>query len=209
MLNNRTCKLILGILFFGSLWGFSEASLGGWLYSRDISHASVYLTVIALVIIALAHASLSHRWTGTLTGLFAMLFKLINIPFFPCHLWAILLLGFGFDISLALVPRFYSGRFRLPVIGLVSVYVGHALFALTITYVWQYHYWTAAGLPRVIDYIFISGSVAALLGAVAVPVGNRIGISAGGFSWAKLHPRLSSTGVLAATFGIWVLQRVI
>ena len=54
MLNGKTGKLILGILFFGTLWGLSEASFGDWLYSQNIPHASIYLTTIALIILAAA-----------------------------------------------------------------------------------------------------------------------------------------------------------
>ena len=155
----KTFNIILGFLFFGTLWGIFEASFGDWLYSRGISHASIYLTVIALFILASSKVFLHYKWTGTVVGLIAMLFKLINIPFFACHLLAIFLLGSGFDIAWALVSKYQSGKFRLPVIGLVGTYTGHALFALIITYIVRYQYWTAVGLPKVIDYIFVSGSV--------------------------------------------------
>ena len=209
MFNSKTGKLVLGILFFGSLWGLSEASFGGWLYSQDIHNSSIYLTSIALIILGSAKVFYSHRWTGVMIGFVAMLFKLVNVPFFACHLLAIFLLGIGFDISFDLVTRVYSGRFRLPIIGLAGTYSGRALFALIITYVIRYHYWTEAGLPRVIDYILLSGSISAIIGVIAVPLGNLIGRSARELSWPKLHPRFSTAAVLAATLGIWIIQQAI
>ena len=209
MFQNKTFKLVLGILFFGSLWGLSEASFGEWLYSRDIPNSSIYLAVIAIFIIAAAHVSLKHRLTGTMIGLIAMLFKMINIPLYTCHLLAIGLVGVGYDMSSWLVSYVYSGKFRLPVIGLLSTYTGRALFAFTITYVWRYSYWTAVGLPRVIDYIFVSGSVAALLSLIAVPVGHRLGERSRDLSWTKLHPRFAASAVFAATLGIWIIQKTI
>ena len=40
---------ILGILFFGGLWGISEAVLGDALYSSNVPYASVPLTVTGFV----------------------------------------------------------------------------------------------------------------------------------------------------------------
>ncbi len=99
----KTLNIVLGFLFFGSLWGLFEASFGDWLYTRGIAYASIYLTVLAMFILASSKVFLPYKWTGALVGLIAMLFKLINIPFFACHLLAIFLLGSGFDIAWALV----------------------------------------------------------------------------------------------------------
>ncbi len=209
MHKGKIFRIILGVLFFGSLWGLSEAAFGDWLYAHDIPNASVYLTAISLFIVASARIFLPLRYTGSMLGLFAMLFKLVNIPFYACHLWAIFLLGAGFDISFALVSRFYSGKFKLPVLGLLSNYTGRALFALSITYLWRYSPWVEAGLPKIINYIFISGSVSALICAFTVPLGNRIGESARELSWAKLHPQFTAVIILAATLGIWIIQRTI
>ena len=209
MFRSKTFKCFLGFLFFGSIWGFSEATFGDWLYSQEIPHASIYLATIAFIIIASSKVFLSYRWTGTLIGLIAMLFKLVNVPFFACHLLAIFLLGAGFDIACELVNRFYRERFSLPIIGMVGNYIGRVLFAVIITYVVQYYYWTEVGLPKVIDYIFISGSISALVGAVAVPIGNLLGKNVREFSWPKLHPRFAIVSVLAGTLGIWILQQAI
>ena len=207
--DKKTLNIILGFLFFGSLWGLFEASFGDWLYSHEIAYASVYLTVIALFILASSKVFLPYKWTGSLVGLIAMLFKLINVPFFACHLLAIFLLGSGFDIAWALVSKYYSGKFRLPVIGLCGTYTGHALFALIITYIVRYQYWTEVGLPKVIDYIFISGSIAALISIIGVPAGYYFGRSIQEFSWTKLHPRFSTATVLVAILSIWIIQQAI
>jgi len=202
-------RFFLGVIFFGFLWGLSEASLGGWLYAAYVPHASIILTVISLVILAVARIFLPRRGSSSAIGIIAVLFKLVNTPFFACHLWAILLFGISFDISCELVPRMISGRFRLPILGLVSTYLGRALFALTITYLWRYHYWTDTGLPRVIDYIFLSGSIAAFLGALIIPVCSRIAEAARELTWPKLHPRVASTALVVGTVGILVIQRII
>ena len=205
----KIIHFVPGLLFFGSLWGFAEASLGDWLYSHEIAHPSLFLTTIAIAILASAKMLYPFRWTGTITGAIALCFKLINIPFFACHLLAILLLGFGFDFAYEIVTRVYSGKYRLPLIGLFGAYTGRALFALIITYVIRYRFWTEPGLPKVIDHIFISGTVSALLGGIAAPLGNRLAGVLREFSWPKLHPQFTTAAVLMATAGIWLIQNAL
>jgi len=206
MYKRKTIDIALGIIFFGTLWGFFEVSLGGWLYSQDIAYPSIYLTAIAAFILAASKIIYPQMWTGTAIGSLAMLFKLANEPFFACHLLAIFLFGAGFDLSYALISRLYHGRFRLPVIGLIGTYAGRALFAVIITYVVRYHFWTDAGVSKVIDYIFITGTVSALIGSIAVPAGSSLAHSMQEFACLKLRPNLSTSMVLTASAGIWILQ---
>ena len=202
-------NLILGVIFFGSLWGLSEVSLGGWLYKHDIFYASIVLNFTTLLILAGARVFLSHKFTGSLTAIVATCFKLVNVPFFACHLWAIIAFGAGFDLSVKFLNQLSSKKFHLPILGLVSTYIGRAIFALTITYLFRYSYWTEPGLPKVINYIFVSGSVAAVLGLFAVPIGNGSGKAVKNLSWPKLHPRVATTLLMVATICIWLVQLTI
>ena len=82
---------LLGALFFGSLWGLSEATLGGLLY-KDYSLlflAPVPLTVIGFIILTLAKIYFPQRWSATFIGSVAMLYKFLNMPFFACHILAL------------------------------------------------------------------------------------------------------------------------
>ena len=114
MISAKSQRFILGVIFFGSLWGLSEVTLGGWLYAVHASHASIILTVVSLVILAVARTILPQWGSSSAIGFVAILFKLVNVPFFACHLWAIILFGIGYDISCRLVPRMVSGRLQLP-----------------------------------------------------------------------------------------------
>ena len=82
---------VLGILFFGGLWGLSEAVLGDTLYSANVPYASVPLTVIGFVVMTFAWVYFPQRGTATLIAACAMLYKFFNEPFFACHLLGILL----------------------------------------------------------------------------------------------------------------------
>lgn len=156
---------LLGILFFGSLWGASEAVFGGFLYGKHNLYTSVPLTIIAFMILTIARGYLPQRGLLTLVGSVAMLYKFLNTPFFACHLLAIFLLGFSYDLV--------SSSFKVKnkaFFGVITTYLGYALFALTITYVFRYHYWIEEGLPKILRYVGISGTLAALGNSIAVPV---------------------------------------
>lgn len=172
-------QYLLGILFFGGLWGLAEAVLGGWMYSAGMRQAApavpdvvapAALAVIAFAILTLARAYVPLPGSSAAVAALAMLFKFLNSPFFACHLLAIFLLGAAYDVAFSLA----RGR-RKPVIGLAATYVGFAAFALTITYVFRYQYWVAEGWPKILRYVGVTGTIAALCNAVVVPLSDRLG----------------------------------
>lgn len=54
-------------------------------------------------------------------------------------------------------------------------YLSYVLFAVMIAYVFRYDYWTQAGFAKVVRHVGIGGSIAALAGAVLVPLSHRLG----------------------------------
>jgi hypothetical protein len=206
MNKNEMTSAVIGILFFGSVWGGVEVSFGGWLYSHSIPFSSIYLTTIAIVILASAKRIYPFLCTGTVMGAVALCFKTVNTPFFACHLLAILLLGVGYDIAHESLTRMYKGRFRLSLTGILGAYTGRILFAVLMMYVIRYRYWTEAGPSKVIDYIAVSGTVSALLGALAAPAGAIFADRLTGLSWPGLHRHLTAAVVLMTTAGIWLVQ---
>jgi hypothetical protein len=155
---------ILAMLFFGSLWGISEAALGGALYRANVPQASVILSVIGFVVLTFAWVYFPRDGTGTVIAACAMLFKFFNEPFFACHLLGIFLMGASYDL--------FFGVFKIRsrwLSALAATYVGYALFALLITYVFAYGPWVEGGLPKVLGHVAIGGSLAALANAVLVP----------------------------------------
>lgn len=192
---------ILGILFFGSLWGASEALLGGYLYARHVSHASVPVTIAGFMVLTVARIYLPRKGSSTLIGAIAMLYKFLNTPFFACHLLAIFLLGASYD----LVFSFSKIKSRA-VLGLVATYLGYALFAFTITYVFRYRYWIHEGLPKIIRYISTSGTFSALANTVAVPAGFHIGriLKERAVNPFEFKSKLATGSISLVTLLIWV-----
>jgi len=158
-------EYILGILFFSGIWGAFEVILGGFLYSRAIAHASAPLTVIGFAILTIACIYLPQKGQATFIGLIAMFYKFLNTPFFACHLLGIFLLGLSYD----LVFNFSKIKSKA-ICAVLSTYLGYILFALSITYIFRYPHWLNAGLPKIIRYVGLSGSLAACLNLVIVPL---------------------------------------
>ena len=193
-------EYVLAILFFGGLWGISEAVLGGALYGANVPYASVPLSLIGFIVLTFAWVYFPRVGTATLIAACAMLYKFFNEPFFACHLLGIFLLGVGYDLCF--------GVFKIKsrwLCALLATYLGYAMFAVMITYVFRYHYWVDAGFGKVLGHIGIAGSMAALASAVFVPLSFRLGerLKASCATPFALRLRWAAGGVSVITFGLW------
>jgi len=193
---------VLGILFFSGLWGISEAVLGGALYRAEVPYASAPLTVIGLVILTFARVYFPRKGTATLIAACAMLYKFLNAPFFACHLLGIVLLGVCYDLFFGIAPaknRALSAA--------ATSYLTNGLFALMITYVFRYEYWVQGGLSKFLGHVGIGGSIAALAGAVLVPVSFRLGerLKARITMPFALRFKLAPGSISIATTALWAL----
>ena len=196
------------LLFFGSLWGISEVAAGGVLYNNDVPHSSIILTTWALLMLAFARGIVNKPGTSTVIGAVATLFKLVNAAPFICHLAGIFALGVAFDVVFSLIQKKeVKISWKTSLTGIVSAYGGYALFALFITYIIRYSFWVEEGFPKVIDHIFVSGSLAALAAAVIVPLGYKLGI--GSEHAVVKRPRWFYTGTLTGAVILWVLGRFV
>jgi hypothetical protein len=203
-------QTVLLILFFGGLWGAAEASLGGALYSIGAPRASVWLTISALLILSVARVYCPTPGSSTLIASCAMLLKFANSPFFGCHLLGVFMLGAAFDLALLASRHNLLTAHRRVIknaaLGAATAYLSFAMFALLITYVFRYPHWPAEGLPRVLDHIFLSGSLAAVGGAVAVPLGARLGeiLKTARFAPFELASRVTTGGMSLLTMLLWI-----
>ena len=194
-------EYILAVLFFGGLWGVSEAVLGDALYRADVPYASVPLTAIGFVVMTVARVYYLQKGTSTLIAACAMLYKFLNVPFFACHLLGILLTGMYFDLFFS-VLRIKSRSLSAA----AATYLSYALFALLMTYIFRYEYWVQGGLTKVLSHVGISGSMAALACAILVPVSFHLSeqfraISRNPFR-LKLH--IVPSSIFAVTMGLWI-----
>ena len=198
-------EYILGVLFFGGVWGISEAVLGGALYASNVPYASVPLTVVGLAVLTIARSYFPQRGTATLIAACAMLYKFLNSPFFGCHLLGILITGACYDLMFDVL------KIRLKSLAAAATtYLSYAAFALMITYVFRYDHWVQGGLVQVLRHIFIGGSIAALACACTVPLVARLGErlkSRSAMPFGLLRFPIPG-GVSAVTLGLWAFAVV-
>lgn len=162
---------LIAILLFGSIWGLLEVSGGGALYGANVPYSGVIISITAFAILGISYVFISKPGSFTLIAATACLFRFANAGPHYCHLLAIFSLGLGFDI----VARMIRKEKPLWLSGALGTWIGYAIFALLITYVFRYHYWTAEGFPKVIRYIGINGSMAALGASITTLLGYNIG----------------------------------
>jgi len=194
-------SLILPVLFFSALWGFSEAIFGGFLYGRGVPYSSAYLTIVGFGILTIARFYLPQIGTATAIAALAMLYKFFNSPFYGCHLLGILLTGISYDL--------FFGIFKIKnksISAVEAVYLSYASFAILITYVFRYDFWVQAGITKILSHVGISGSIAAIGCAVIVPLSFRFG------QWLRakyampfeLSLRLVPGSVSVIATGLWI-----
>jgi hypothetical protein len=199
---------LVWLLFFASLWGLSEVLAGQGLYALNVPYASVFLIVWALVILSLGRGFLNKPGSSTLIGCVAALYRMVNAAPFFCHVWGIVFIGIAFDLASSLLMK--EGRkffLRGSLTGITSAYLGNALFALVMTWIFRYEYWIAAGLPKVLDHVFISGSLVAAAAFGVVPLGYWLGRKVDGLHSLRARWVYSTLSLLV--LGLWTLVRIV
>lgn len=196
------------LLFFGFLWGIFEVVIGETMFGQGLSYASAWLIIWAVFILAMARGVLNKPGSSTVIGLFAVIFKLANTSPFFCHLLAIFIIGLTFDVFSTVLMKYERRVFyRSSLSGLLTVYAGRALFALIATYIMRWEYWTTGGVAYIYEHIFVSGTFAALIAILVVPLGYSIGVN--GIAVMERRPALSYAVVAMAVVCFCTLGRII
>lgn len=193
-----TKKTLLVILVFGSLWGCIEVFSSVYL---NIPRSSVIPTILGLAVLAAARFLVKTPGSSTAIGTMALLFRLITAGHYYCHLWAILLIGVSFDIVVSLLGSRWQKTKWQGLAGISSAYLATALFSITMTYIIQYEYWASIGLPKVLDYIGINGSLIAAGALLFVPLGYKLGKPL--MTLSKASPRPAFIGAVLLTLILW------
>lgn len=193
-------KMLLTILIFGSLWGCIEVFAGGAL-KEVIPRSSVVPTILGLAVLASARFLVRAPGSSTAIGAVAMLFRLANADGYFCHLWAIFLIGVSFDIVVSILGSRWEEVKWQGLAGVSSAYLTTSLFSLTLTYIIQYKWWAMGGLPKVLDYMGINGSLIAAGALILVPLGYKLGKTLSALSEAR--PKPVFMGALLLTVLLW------
>jgi hypothetical protein len=177
-------KFIIPIFFLGSLWGLIEATLGEGLYAADIPYASIYITCLAVFLLAFSRGFLNVMGTSAIIAVVAAAYRLITTAF-VCHFTAIIFLGVCFDILATLIMKKEERiSWRVYLTGFITPLINNALFVFTMFYVLNYDAWLLGGAQKGYNHIFVSGTITALAALFLVPLGFYLGL--------KLRPALQN-----------------
>jgi hypothetical protein len=185
---------IVCLAVLASAWGLSEL-IGG---------ETVWLTAVALFLLATGRAVLNRAGTSTAMATVAVLFKSVNTAPFLCHLVGIALLGVAFDLAATLLWRNHRQPYlRAALTGALSAYLSCILFAASMVWIFKYRYWADGGLQRIGEHTLYSGSRGALTALVVVPLGFWLGRLL--TRRADGHPQLVLRAAVVICLALWVL----
>ncbi len=138
---NKWGKFIIA----GVIWGLCELFLGKALYHFGVKFSSVYLNIIAIMLILWGYVK-EFPLSGTLLGLISAGFKAIGTAPYWCHLAGITCMGIGFDIARLIWDKRKE---------LITPFIGYALFIFIMRYVAKYSHWIYMTAPEIIKYYFV------------------------------------------------------
>jgi hypothetical protein len=204
----KTIRHWVWIVLFGALFGLNEVLVGEAFPGRLPLLASLWLPAWAFLVLATARGLWNRPGSSLMIGATACIFRALNAAPFFCHLLGVFLLAVAFDAMASLLLRRKEKLpLRCALTGAAGIYLGRALFAVLLAYVIRYRFWAEAGASRVLDHVFVTGSLAALAAAFAVPLGYWLGRNFKTLSERK--PRFAFRGALAAAVVLWVVGGVV
>jgi hypothetical protein len=171
-------KFIVGIIVFGSLWGFAECIIGSVLRDVNLPAGAIMTGVFAIGLMTLSRTTFRQPGMQTGIGLVAGGLRLFN-PFggcFICSAIAIMVEGLLFDLiwtGFSLDQKKTQTLTIQASLGIASaylVYVGGYIVTQILTPVFSSAGFYIENLIVFIPQILASGLLAALLGVATVPV---------------------------------------
>jgi hypothetical protein len=177
-----------------SAWGLTEL-IGG---------ETVWLTAVALFLLAIARTLVNRPGSSTAIAAVAVLFKSVNTAPFLCHLAGIILLGIAFDLAATLLWREDRKPFpRAALTGVLGSFLSCFLFAASMAWIFKFRTWPDGGLEGIGEYTLSSGGRGALTALAVVPLGLWIGQLM--TRQAVGHPRMALRAAVLACLALWVI----
>ncbi len=170
-------KFIVGIIVFGSLWGFAECIIGSLLRDVNLPAGAIMTGVFAIGLMTFSRVTFRQPGMQTGIGLVAGALRFFN-PFggcFICSAIAIMAEGLLFDLIWTGFSLDHNKTHTLTTqvsLGITSaylVYVGGYIVTQILTPVFSSAGFYLENLIVFIPQILASGLLAALLGVLTVP----------------------------------------
>lgn len=210
--------VLIGILVFGSIWGFLEATLGGFLHMIIFPNKGAIMAGIGGALMATALSIYKKPSMLPGIGLVAALFKLLDVWLFDLPATSIYIVNPAMAIILeslvfGLVAKFLMDKIAKK--ALIGIGAG-VLTGLVSATAWVYfaiYVMNAPAYNRVLTtvgaYIPNQGVVQAVFMGIFVPLGNMIGerLSAKipSFSVKRLGYYATSAAIIGGCWGISII----
>ena len=164
------------ILALAALWGASELFGKDLLTELGIGAASIWLAVVAILLLSIARGIWNRVGSSSIIGLVAAGMKFTGPSPNACHLLGIACIGLIFDLFASTLLRDGSVEWwRGSLVGVFTAYGARSFFALYAIHVAHLQRWVEGGSTMALEHVLLHGTVVAFLAMILVPLGLRAG----------------------------------
>lgn len=207
---------LTGVVLFGSIWGFLEATLGGFLHLIHFSHKGAIMGGVGMSIMATFVAT--HRRPSLLIGVgfIAALSKPLSAliygqpvfaPFVVNPATAILLEALAFSLVAALFLKAFERSVQVRIAaGVAAGYLSITLYAIVAS-VAGMGKWPSMGLNEKFDSVFSNGTGIAIAGTVLLLLGYMAGrrLQPKLLELKSIKPKIFYSSAAATAVSCWII----
>jgi len=172
-------SIFMGVIFFGSIWGVLEATMGNILHFIGLHpYTGAIMTSIGVGLMSLARRLYRFRGIGITMGITASLFKAVDF-FIPGSnvirpIVAILMTAIAFEAVTYVIDMYKSTNISHAIAGFSSGYLAITGFAFFTAYVLKFYYWLDKGFFGIVKYLLIQGWMFAVGSMLTFLIGVNI-----------------------------------
>jgi len=171
-------RLIISILVFGSLWGFLEATLGGFLHFIHLPQKGIIMASIAVGIMSMTRAMYHRPGMQLAMGIIAVALKSTNALFLGADvvrpMIAILLEAAIFDAAVTFLVKVNTKDYMKAVAGAIAGWGSIIGLAFIMAYALKIGFWVKIGFFGILEYLATEGAFIAFGCAIAAVLGSMI-----------------------------------
>jgi hypothetical protein len=220
--NSRSGSILhvaIGILVFGSVWGFIEATLGGGLHLIHFAYKGAITGGIGMSIMAAFVVMYRRPKLAFLLAVIAALFKPLSAviygqPIFAPFVYnpasAILLEGLAFSLVVSLMFKGFESSIKARIgAGVAAGYLSIILYGVIASAAGM-GMWASWGVADRVSSIFANGTGLAIVGTALLLLGHLVSMRLRPKFWqfSDLKPKAFYASTLAITAFCWVVAAV-
>jgi hypothetical protein len=220
--NSRSGSILhvaIGILVFGSVWGFIEATLGGGLHLIHFAYKGAITGGIGMSIMAAFVVMYRRPKLAFLLAVIAALFKPLSAviygqPIFAPFVYnpasAILLEGLAFSLVVSLMFKGFESSIKARIgAGVAAGYLSIILYGVIASAAGM-GIWASWGVADRVSSIFANGTGLAIVGTALLLLGHLVSMRLRPKFWqfSDLKPKAFYASTLAITAFCWVVAAV-